>query len=184
MKLRRYRREVAFLAVALAATVPGCGSDDDRVDPEVVGNKKTLSVVSPEMIAKAPPGSPQRTVLRWWRLMQYRAAPGALKLFTPEVQARLRKTPYEATVYCDFGPWLKHVRPKISGVDRKGGEAIVTLDIVIRQPVGPELYRQSADLVGMSLRRTRRGWRIADTTFFVRQSLVLRKDRLKGQGGG
>jgi hypothetical protein len=175
------RRGAALFAAAFVATavLGGCGSDDERVQPEVVGHRKTLSLVSARMIAETPAGSPQRTLLRWWRLMQFRAADAALELFTPEVQARLRKTKYEDMVYRDFGPWLKHARPRVVGVDRERDRAILRVDLLARHPVGAELYRETSELVAVSMERTREGWRVDDTTFFDMQSRILREGRLQ-----
>lgn len=172
----------AALAIGAAQVGEGCGSSKSNGLPAQVQNSVSqLQLLTPSDVQQTPPDSPERAVLEWWRLMQFRSATDTLRLFVPEKRSRLMRAGYATLVFLDFGPWLSHAKPRIVSVERAGKRAIVFVQVQVVEPVGGKLLKRSEFPVAMSTDRRQRQWLLSDTTFFLEESQVLAQGRLKAE---
>lgn len=162
-----------------ALLVTGCGGDG-RLEGEVE-NTRGLSIVSAKSVDAAPPASPERAFLRWWRLLQYRDPADALELMTEPAVRKVTEIGFDELVHRDFGPWAARVRPTVERVDRVGDTATVFARLRISQPVGRDLVRRSEERAAFPLRRAGREWKLSSAAFFAAQSELLRENRLREQ---
>jgi hypothetical protein len=164
---------VAMLAIA------SCGGENRT--GELTTNTKALQLVRASDVNRQLAGSPERAVLRWWRLLQFRNASESLAAFTPGVRAQLRRSGFQDLLFQDFGPWIQRASPRIVGTELSGGRASVDLEITVNDPVGIDLVRRSRQFAGLTLDRVGGQWLVADSTFFLQQANMLRRARLQSE---
>ena len=177
---RRATSTLSLALVAVALAVAGCADDDDGLGG-AVANTEALALVGPAEVRSAPVDSPRRTVLEWWRLMQYRNPGEAIQLYEPSVQRRLRSGGFDRLVHRDFGPCIARARPEEVRVERRGNEATVFMQVMVKQGIGPDIVKRSQELVALPLARIDGRWRLSDASFFLGQADILRRDRLRAE---
>jgi hypothetical protein len=168
----------AMLSGLAAATVlvalAGCSSET-AVAPAPVNNTKTLAVVTPQEIARTPPGSPQRTVLTWWRLTQNLVVRDAVRLFTPAARRELARARYPLYAVQWLGPWLQSGRARVTGVEfPRRGHAIVSLKTTFYEPVANDLVKHIDGVAALALDHRREGWLISDPSWILRTAYNIR----------
>ena len=174
-RLTCWRAGLAGLgALVLAVTVSGCGTDT-TVPRAPLNNTKTLALVTPQDIARTAPGSPQRTVLTWWRFTQYTVVDDALALFTPKARTSLERAHYRTTAVQNFGPWIRNEKPQIGRVEYPHRDhSVVYMKTVFNTPVGHDLVRQFVDTLAFSLDRRGGAWLISDPSWMISQTAQIR----------
>lgn len=151
-------------AVAALALVAGCGGEDQPAQTDLRALAKR-AIVTPTQIERAEADSPERAVLSWWRLTQFRS-PAAIGLFTPEARKKLEDAGYAQLSYRYLGPWLATVRPKFDEVRIRGNSANAFVRLV-----GPPYI--SPTNASLTLRRVADDWLLTDPTFMLEQALIL-----------
>lgn len=152
--------------MAALALVAGCGDEDQPAQPDLraLANR---AIVTPTQIERAEADSPERAVLKWWRLTQFRS-PAAVGLFAPEARNKLEDAGYARLSYRYLGPWLATVRPEFDEVRIRGDSAIAFVRLV-----GPPYI--SPTNASLTLSRVGDEWLLTDPTFMLEQALILRE---------
>jgi hypothetical protein len=177
----RVKHLLACLVAACAAAQAGCGSSENGLAAQVTNAPAQLALLRAEDVRRLPPGSPERTVFEWWRLMQFRQAADALKLFAPDVRAQLLRTNYAEAAVTDFGPSLTHLQPRVMSVDRGARHAVVYLSVLSKQKIGSKVTRQAVDYLGLALDRFGNRWLLSDSSYFRVRSQSLRVARQRAE---
>jgi hypothetical protein len=148
-----------------AVVVAGCGSLGPGEETERVDEPQFLTGRD---IARQAEGSPARTVLEWWRALQFDNPVVAYRYYAGQVKRRLSQR--ELGHQIGFGPGLLNLqaRPKVSDVEQEGDEATVFLLMtqVKRNPNG----RTDETLTARSFNLVREDgeWKLADNRYLAR----------------
>lgn len=171
VKRLRDRTITALVVAVTCALLAGCGSGGSSARAI---QTPPFAILSAQQVDAAKAGTPDRTVLSWWRYMQYRSASNALLLFTPSLQAVLMQdTSYQNAVYSLFGPWLAHVQPTITSVSQSHNRATVYVRGRVAQASGRTVAQSGDVYIGIALTHGSGGWQISDDSFFNGQVAVL-----------
>ena len=155
------RRSLTFACV-VAALVTGCG--EGELSPKR-GLPANTVLVTQKDVDKYPPRSPQRTLMAWWRSMQYTDARGYLaQLATPLRNARLADRAYRVQLPI-IARQVDDAFPHITRVAITGDNATVYAELEFRQLVGADKYATTRVAQAFSLARERGSWRISDDLF-------------------
>jgi hypothetical protein len=153
--------------VVVAALIGGCGAS---TTPVASGVPVTSNLVSAAEINAMPAGSPQRTLLQWWRYIQYNELTDFVSLLaTPLRQQQIRSGQAAADVAGASGA-LNSARPHITQVTYNGDRATIFTQIVIRQAVGATRYVQVRTPQAFALVRQGGAWRMADDLYVQLQA--------------
>jgi hypothetical protein len=174
--LTRWR--AALLAVLAAAVlfVSGC-SDEESVPPRPVSTPS--AIVSEEEIAATPEDSPERTILVWWRLLQFRAVEDTLDLYTSDALRELRAAGYRKLVVRDLGPWMRTGKVRFLNTDYpRRDHAIVYMETVFNVPVSDDLVRKDVGTLALALDRVRGEWLLSDPSWAIVRAASLRDDAI------
>jgi hypothetical protein len=129
-RLRSAARASA-LALAIALLLVGCGSLGG-----LPGRVQEPQLVTTRDIERYPESSPVRTVLSWWRALQFNSPELAVTYYAPE--AGVTKKRIEQELF--LGPNILNLKWAISAkaVERKGRKATVLalLTKILRHPNG------------------------------------------------
>jgi hypothetical protein len=173
-KLTRARLGALAMVACLAIASSGCGGGDERVSSAAMSNGSALSLLTQADVKATPANSPQRTIMTWWRLTQYKSVQDSLREFTPAARRLLIRAGYEALIVRWFGPWLRNGRPRIERVDTDGGHAIAYMLTTFNAPVGADLVRHDVDSLAIALDRRNGRWLISDPSWVIQQATTLR----------
>ena len=122
-------------------------------------------LVTQKDIAKYPPASPQRTLMSWWRAMQYTDGRGYLALLaTPLRNARQADRAYRVQLPI-IARQVDDAFPHITQVSIEGDKATVYTELEFRQLVGADKYATTRVAQAFSMVRESGIWRIADDLF-------------------
>jgi hypothetical protein len=175
----------ALLAAVLAGAVvavSGCGKDEKSVGPTPADNTQAVALVSDRDIAATRKDSPQRTVLTWWRLTQFKDVKDGLNQFTRTVRRTLIRADYPTIVVRYLGPWIRNGKPRILRVERPGfNHAVVYMETRFNVPVGTDLVRKDLDTLAMAVDREDGRWLISDGSWPLAQGNGLREAQVLGQ---
>jgi hypothetical protein len=160
MHSRSTLARLALLATLVGAVaMGGCGGLG-----AIPGRVEQPLLVSKRQIDRYAPGSPERTVLEWWRALQFNSAPAAFTYYAPSAGVTEKRLDRQLT---ELGPGTLGLRSRlrVDGVMRHGQGATVLaiLTRALRHPNGRiDLNRrtQSFELV-----RVHGGWRLADNSY-------------------
>lgn len=156
------RRSLTFACVVAALVTIGCG--DGELAPKR-GLPANTVLVTQEDIVKYPPRSPQRTLMTWWRAMQYTDARGYLaRLAKPLRNARLADRAYRVHLPI-IARQVDDAFPHITRVSIRGDRATVHTELEFRQLVGADKYAATRVAQAFSMVRESGNWRIADDLF-------------------
>jgi hypothetical protein len=156
------RRRLTFACVVVALVTIGCG--EGELAPKR-GLPANTVLVTQEDIDKYPPRSPQRTLMTWWRAMQYTDARGYLaRLATPLRNARRADRAYRVQLPI-IARQVDDAFPHITRVSIRGDNATVYTELEFRQLVGADKYATTRVAQAFSMVREERTWRIVDDIF-------------------
>jgi hypothetical protein len=154
---------VAILGAA--AVVASCGSLGTGEETKPVDQPQLLTGRD---LARQPEGSPARTVLEWWRALQFDNPVIAYGHYSDQVKRRLSQR--ELAHQLGFGPGVLDLgaRPRVAEVEEKGDEAtvFVLMSKVARNPNG----RADETRTARSFNLVREGgdWKLADNRYLAR----------------
>ena len=159
----------AFASAALLAA--GCGSEP----PATVSRSAFLLPLS--AVRHLPAGSPQRSLLAWWRALQSGDRAGVRAALPRGAEGALANLPALASVGV-------RLRPSIVDVERHGRRAVVYTEMVVRRPIGtPRLAPAVRIPQAFALERRGGRWRLRDAYPLDRLvRAVLRTITRAGQG--
>jgi hypothetical protein len=124
-------RSILAISLAVAALVAGCGSLGG-----LPGRVDAPHVVTAKEIDSYPKDSPVRTVLSWWRALQFSSPELARRYYAPDV----RPTRAQMALFLKLGPNILNLRAAVDvqGVERHGDRATVLalLTRSLRHPNG------------------------------------------------
>lgn len=172
-----------MLTLLAAIAVAGCGSGPPDREDRAETSRRAKQVVTKDQLERTRAGSPQRTVLLWWRNLQFRNPSGALELLTEAARAEVERG-FATALYRDVAPWIEYARPHFLDVRHEGSRATVFLEVRVNQVIGPETVGTTEEPVALPLVRRGREWRISDAGYFRRNAERLRAARLDRDAGG
>lgn len=156
------RRGLTLACAVGALVTSGCG--DGELAPKR-GLPANTVLVTQKDIAKYPPASPQRTLMSWWRAMQYTDGRGYLALLaTPLRNARQADRAYRVQLPF-IARQVDDAFPHITQVSIEDDAATVYTELEFRQLVGANEYATTRVAQAFSLVRENGFWRIADDLF-------------------
>jgi hypothetical protein len=176
-ELKRGRAAPLAVLAAAVVLVSGC-SEEKKAPPAPAKNPEVTALVTDRDIAATRRGSPERTILQWWRLTQFRAVEDGLTLLTPAARAEAERSGYSVLVVRWLGPWLSTGRPRIERVQKFGRDHVVVyMETTFNTPVGTDLVRKQVDTLGFALDRSSGGWLISDPSWIIQQANTLREQQ-------
>ena len=156
------RRGLLFACVVAALVTSGCGKGELAAKRGLPAN---TVLVTQKDIAKYPPNSPQRTLLSWWRAMQYTDGRGYLALLaTPLRNARQADRAYRVQLPL-IARQVDDAFPHITQVAIEDDRSTVYTEIEFRQLVGANEYATTRVAQAFSLVRENETWLIVDDLF-------------------
>jgi hypothetical protein len=147
-----------LLAVAALA---GCGELG-----ELSGRVEQPQIVTKRQLARYPADSPERTVLLWWRALQFNSPELASRYYSPD----LKLTPAELEEQLKLGPDFLDLKAglRLIDVEEKGSSATILAlrDRVLQYP-NKRLDRVRVPMA-FNLRRESGEWRLANNRYIDR----------------
>lgn len=161
-------RTLSALTLALLLSSAGCAGDGEEALPRAARTATQPAqlpenkLVSERDVARHPGGSPERTVLRWWRAMQYGDPATAAELYRAAAGITARDVQDDLSQVAGF---FRRTYPRIQETSRAGSRAIVYLvaetasedkrgkPVQVTRPVALPLVRSSGQ------------WRLANALF-------------------
>jgi hypothetical protein len=157
---RRRSALMASVLLTIALAVVGCGSLG-----ALPGRVEQPRVLTTQDVDRYPRDSPARSVLEWWRALQFDSPALAARYYSP----RLGLTPNELERYLKLGPGLLklHAGVRVVQVEKQGRHSTVLIWLTqrLRHPNGrTDVVRTPAsfDLVKQHGR-----WLLADNRYVV-----------------
>ena len=151
-----------FAGFVAAFVTIGCGKGELAPKRGLPAN--TVLVTQTD-IARYPANSPQRTLMSWWRAMQYTDGRGYLALLaTPLRNARQADRVYRLQLPI-IARQVDDAFPHITRVSIRGANATVYTELEFRQLVGADKYATTRVAQAFSMVRESGNWRIADDLF-------------------
>jgi hypothetical protein len=156
------RRRLMFAGVMAAFVIIGCGKGELDAKRGLPAN---TVLVTQSDIVKYPANSPQRTLMSWWRSMQYSDGRGYLaRLATPLRNARQADRAYRVQLPL-IARQVDDAFPHITQVSIEGDRATAFTQLEFRQLVGADKYATTRVAQAFSMVREDGLWRIADDLF-------------------
>jgi len=163
---RRLSIVALFLAIPAVGLLAGCRRG--TVAPNSIPVNENL--VTNDDIRAAPPGSPQRTLLKWWRAVQYEDLTGYLKLLSPSLrQQRTSDRRAQSDIQFARGTFIP-AKPKILASDINGNSATVYARIYVRQPVGVSRTYTTSYPQAFAFVRRNGSWGLADDLYIEQKA--------------
>jgi hypothetical protein len=157
---------VLFVSISAAGSLAGCGGGTVR--PQSVPANENL-VTKDDILAVAP-DSPQRSLLRWWRAVQYEDRSGHLQLLSPKLRRqRIKDGRGRYDVLLAWGAFVP-AKPKIVSTEIRGNRATVFTQVYIRQLVGANRTYETSFPQAFTFVRTNGSWYLADDTFIEQKA--------------
>jgi hypothetical protein len=178
MRAMRNRTGPAVALVTVAA-LAGCGSLGT-----LSGRIEQPQVVTKAELARYPADSPERTVLAWWRALQFNSPNLATRYYSP----RLKLTTDDLAAQLKAGPDFLDLKAGLRIVDvvTNGTSATVLAfrTRVLQHPNGRTDKVRVPQAV--SLRRESGAWRLADNSYIDKaiENVQAFVDTAKGKGKG
>lgn len=110
--MRQTRLTIAAIAALLLLAIAGCEGDEDAEPPRAI---------TEEGIERYEAGTPQRTVVEWWREVQFKNARGAIDHYAPKVE--LTRTALGRQLLLAGNSFVGV--PEIASVDDRGEKATI-----------------------------------------------------------
>jgi hypothetical protein len=165
----RMRRSPATLLAVAAVLGAGCGFGGDG---EVTERVQQPALLTRTDVERQPVGSPQRTMLEWWRTLQFDNPIVAAGFYS----RKLGITPSVLESQLQFGAGALGLvqRPKLVEVERHGNRAVVfaLLENKSDNPNG----RVDTVRTARSFNLVREGdkWKLAENLYLERQARIQR----------
>lgn len=178
------RRLCAVSAVcALVFGLAACGGDGER--PARRGLAANVVLVTQRDILKFGPRTPERSLMLWWRAMQYTDARGYLNMLAEPLKERLRETRAYRVQLPIIARYVESAYPHVKRVAITGDRATVYTEIEFRNLVGADKYGSRRLAQAFALVREGETWRIADDLFVEAgtDSELRRRVREQGSAG-
>jgi hypothetical protein len=156
------RRGLMFACAAAALVAGGCG--EGELAPKR-GLPANTVLVTQKDIAKYPPASPQRTLMSWWRAMQYTDGRGYLALLAKPLRTARQKDRLYRLQLPIIARQVDDAFPHITRVSIEDDRATVYTELEFRQLVGASDYATTRVAQAFSMVRENGAWRIADDLF-------------------
>lgn len=159
----------AGICVVLALGAFACGSENDdgerttaRTPQDSTARAElTAYLIKAGDVAETRPGSPERTLVRWWQAMQYSNFDEAYELLAPTQQREYTRRAFQrAAGYATVGGFYS--KPEV--VERRGQGSTSTLLVNL-------LVFEAGKIAGVAptvfrLERVDDRWQLADLRFF------------------
>ena len=172
----RWRAAQLAIVAAVVLFVSGC-SDEESVPAEPVSTPS--AIVSEEEIAATRKDSPERTILVWWRMLQFKLVEDSLDLYTPDTRRQLRAAGYRKLVVRDLGPWIRTGKVRFQNTDYpRRDRAVVYMETVFNVPVSDEVVRKDVDTLALALDHVRGEWLLSDPSWMIVEAASLREDAI------
>ena len=156
------RRGLTFACVVVASLTIGCGKGELDAKRGLPAN---TVLVTQKDIVKYPSNSPQRTLMSWWRSMQYSDGRGYLaRLARPVRRAREADAAYRVQLPI-IARQVDDAFPHITQVSIEGDNATVYTELEFRQLVGADKYATTRVAQAFAMVREDGLWRLADDLF-------------------
>jgi hypothetical protein len=156
------RRGLMFAGVVAAFVTIGCGKGELAPKRGLPAN---TVLVTQKDIVEYPANSPQRTLMSWWRAMQYADGRGYLaRLATPVRRAREADRAYRVQLPL-IARQVDDAFPHITQVVTEGDRATVYTELEFRQLVGADKYATTRVAQAFAMVREEGLWRVADDLF-------------------
>jgi len=133
---------------------------------------RSLRTVGPEHLEEFGPGSPERTVLEWWRHVQYHNPDGAYDLYSDDADVSRDDVERQIT----FAASSFVGAPEIADVDRDGELATVYMTV---QPPGSDSPPRP---LSANLREEGSSWRLRDNALMQQQVGRVARARASAEG--
>jgi hypothetical protein len=177
--LRGLLGAAAILAAWLV--LGGCG---DANPPPPGTPSAAENLLSPTEVLRAPSGSPEQALLRWWMHIQYNDLSGYFNdLAAPLRREREGEAGTRRTLFLVSGDSLRS-QPKVLDVQREDGGTTLNTRIETRQPVGASRFTTSSSPQAFSLVRQGGEWKIADDSYVLDRAGVIRETLAKAEPSG
>lgn len=148
--------------VAVAISLAACGGGEL---PAKRGLPASTVLVTQKDVLEHRPHTPERTVMAWWRAMQYTDARGYLSLLAAPVRtARRRDLAYRIQLPI-IARQVEAAFPHIQDTEITGDTATVFVEIEFRRLVGADKFASTRLPQAFTLVRESQTWRIADDLF-------------------
>lgn len=158
----------ALLAVALIA---GCGGDSKPPPPGTPSAAEFL--IDQKVLDEQPKGSPEETLMNWWRSMQYNDFDGYLEQLSAPLRAERSQDKKAKGEIALVSGELVRAQPQVVNVEKAGNHATVFSRIAIRQPVGASRYTTSSTPQAFTLVREGGKWRIAEDFYVENRARII-----------
>jgi hypothetical protein len=169
------RRGAAGLALLATAAVVATGCSSEKKAAPADAGVASMSLVTDQDVAATPRRSPERIVMTWWQLAQYRDVQDSRALFDAKSRGELDHAGYAVLLVRYLGPWIRNGKPRIIRVQKIGSNhVIVFAETNFNVAVGTDLVRHNKDVVSFSLDRAGRTWQIADPSWVLQTAGGLR----------
>ncbi len=145
----------------------GCGGGG-AVTPQRIPVNENL--VTDGDIRAAAANSPQRSLLQWWRAVQYEDFPGYLELLSPSLRRqRTRSGRARLDLQLARGGFIS-AKPEVLSSDINGNRATVYTRINTRQPVGASRTYTISFPQAFSFVRENGSWGLADDLYIEQRA--------------
>ena len=162
----RFLAPVATLTVA--AAIAGCGSLG-----QLPGRVEQPDVVTRQDIARYPEDSPVRTVLRWWRALQFKSADLAARYYSPDVGMTPKALEGHLALPPDVLNTTAHLRVVDVEKSERGATVLIFLTNVFRHPNGRTDKTRAPNSFHLVRRDGR--WLLADNRYIARIERSVKK---------
>jgi hypothetical protein len=174
--MRRPPRASALVAVLSSVlVVSACGDSDNGSGENGSAGKTRTDLVSPGQVKRYRDGTPERTVLRWWREAQFNNASGIVGLYARGADVTLDELNRQLA---KAAPSFRGV-PVIQEVEYDGNRAIVYLILrsKAKNPKGETVDVERP--LAIKLERIRGHWRLSNNLYL--EQVVARVDRARSK---
>lgn len=169
------RRGAAGLALLATAAVLATGCSSQKKAPPADAGAVALSLVTDRDVAATHRRTPERVVMTWWQLAQFRDVNDSRALFDAKSRAELDHAGYAVLLVRYLGPWIRNGKPRIIRVQKVSPtHVIVFAETTFNVPVGTDLVRHNKDVVSFSLDRAGHSWQLADPSWVLQTAGGLR----------
>jgi hypothetical protein len=151
------------IVVCLMGVGAACGGSGSTTVVESPGAAEQL--VTREEIESLPEGSPERTLLTWWRHAQFAELTGYLSYFAEDVREELEDSESIRKQLPRFASSITLAKPEILEVERDGDRATIFTIVHFRVPVGLTRFISTKRPQGFALVRENGEWRFLDDLF-------------------
>ncbi len=151
-----------LVGAAVSSLLAACGDGDL---PAQRGLPANSALVSTADVVKYKPHSPQRTLMAWWRAIQYTDGRAYLSLLSEPLRERNRENRAYRTQLPVMARQLLPAQPHIKRVAVDGDSATIYVQIEFRTLVGADKFSATRFPQAFALVREGKEWRMADDLF-------------------